>query len=474
MMNQISDVLATRYASQEMRDIWSPEAKIILEREFWIAVLKAQQSLGIDIPQAAIEAYQKSTNKVDLASIAKREQKTKHDVKARIEEFNELAGFEHIHKGLTSRDLTENIEQMQIKKSLELVQNRVVTILASLSRLANEHKELVITGRSHNVAAQVTTLGKRFATTAQEQLLGFNRLTQLLATYPARGLKGPVGTAQDALDLLDQDESKLRDLEETIAQHLGFHQTLTSVGQIYPRSLDYEVATLLYQLASPASSLATTIRLMAGFELVSEGFADGQVGSSAMPHKVNARSSERINGLHVVLNGYVSMLADISGKQWAEGDVSCSVVRRVALPGMFFAFDAIVETFLTVLQGFSVHETAVKAEVDRFLPFLATTKVLMAAVQGGVGRETAHKLIQEHALAATSNLRDGAQVNDFFKRLSADTRLGIDLQTLNSFIESPITLVGAAVAQVDQIVSQCQQIVTKFPDAKNYQPSPIL
>jgi adenylosuccinate lyase len=474
MMNQISDVLATRYASQEMRDIWSPEAKIILEREFWIAVLKAQQSLGIDIPQAAIEAYQKSTNKVDLASIAKREQKTKHDVKARIEEFNELAGFEHIHKGLTSRDLTENIEQMQIKKSLELVQNRVVTILASLSRLANEHKELVITGRSHNVAAQVTTLGKRFATTAQEQLLGFNRLTQLLATYPARGLKGPVGTAQDALDLLDQDQTKLRDLEETIAKHLGFNQTLTSVGQIYPRSLDYEVATLLYQLASPASSLATNIRLMAGFELVSEGFADGQVGSSAMPHKVNARSSERINGLHVVLNGYESMQADISGKQWAEGDVSCSVVRRVALPGMFYAFDAIVETFLTVLQGFTVYESAVKSEVDRYLPFLATTKVLMAAVQGGVGRETAHKVIQEHALAAASNLRDGAQVNDFFKRLSTDARLGIDLQTLNSFIESPIDLVGAAPAQVDQIVDQCQQIVAKFPEAKNYQPSPIL
>lgn len=473
-MNQVSDVLATRYASKEMRDIWSPEAKIILEREFWIAVLKAQQSLGIDIPQAAIEAYQKSINKVDLASIAKREQKTKHDVKARIEEFNEIAGFEHIHKGLTSRDLTENIEQMQIKKSLELVQNRVVTILACLSRLANEHKELVITGRSHNVAAQVTTLGKRFATTAQEQLLGFNRLTQLLATYPARGLKGPVGTAQDALDLLDQDQTKLRDLEETIAKHLGFNQTLTSVGQIYPRSLDYEVATLLYQLASPASSLATTIRLMAGFELVSEGFADGQVGSSAMPHKVNARSSERINGLHVVLNGYVSMLADISGKQWAGGDVSCSVVRRVALPGMFYSFDAIVETFLTVLQGFTVYESVVKSEVDRYLPFLATTKVLMAAVQGGVGRETAHKVIQEHALAAASNLRDGAQVNDFFKRLSTDARLGIDLQTLNSFIESPIDLVGAAVAQVDQIVGQCQQIVAKFPEAKNYQPSPIL
>jgi adenylosuccinate lyase len=168
------------------------------------------------------------------------------------------------------------------------------------------------------------------------------------------------------------------------------------------------------------------------------------------------------------------MLADISGKQWAEGDVSCSVVRRVALPGMFYAFDAIVETFLTVLQGFTVYESAVKSEVDRYLPFLATTKVLMAAVQGGVGRETAHKVIQEHALAAASNLRDGAQVNDFFKRLSTDARLGIDLQTLNSFIESPIDLVGAAPAQVDQIVDQCQQIVAKFPEAKNYQPSPIL
>src|SRR3712207_2840045 len=187
-------------------------------------------------------------------------------------------------------------------------------------------------GRSHNVAAQATTLGKRFATVADEMLVAFDRLEQLLARYPLRGIKGPVGTAQDMLDLLDGDQDRLADLEDRVAVHLGLRRVLTSVGQVYPRSLDFDVLSALVQLTAAPSNLATTIRLMAGLELVTEGFVEGQVGSSAMPHKMNTRSCERVNGLAVVLRGYLSMVSEIAGDQWNEGDVSDSVVRRVALP----------------------------------------------------------------------------------------------------------------------------------------------
>src|SRR4029453_583005 len=208
----------------------------------------------------------------------------------RIEEFNALAGHEHIHQGMTSRDLTENVEQLQVKQSLELARDRVVAALARLGRLAAEHQTLVVAGRTHNVPAQATTLGKRFANIAEEMLTGLARLEELIARYPLRGLKGPVGTAQDQLDLLGGDPEKLARVERRGASPLGFPRVLTSVGQVSPRSLDLDAVSALVQLAAGPSSLAHTIRLMAGQELATEGFRAGQVGSSAVPHKMNTRS----------------------------------------------------------------------------------------------------------------------------------------------------------------------------------------
>ncbi len=218
----VPNVLATRYAGADLAAIWSPEHKIVLERRLWIAVLRAQRDLGIDVPDGVVEAYEDVVEKVDLESIAARERVTRHDVKARIEEFAALAGHEHIHKGMTSRDLTENVEQLQVRQSLELVRQRMVATLARLARLATEHEATVMAGRSHNVAAQATTLGKRFATIADEMLVALERTDDLLARYPLRGVKGPVGTGQDMLDLLGGDETRLADLEQRVAGHLGF------------------------------------------------------------------------------------------------------------------------------------------------------------------------------------------------------------------------------------------------------------
>src|ERR671917_2476086 len=205
----IGNVLANRYASAAMRDIWSAESKIIAERRLWLAVLAGQNDLGVDLggddPATVLAAYERVVDQVDLASIAARERVTRHDVKARIEEFNALAGHQQIHKGMTSRDVTENVEQLQVRRSLEHVRDRCVALLARLAGRATEYAELVMAGRSHNVAAQATTLGKRFANAAEELLLAFARLEELLVRYPLREIKGPMGTAQDTLDLLDGD-----------------------------------------------------------------------------------------------------------------------------------------------------------------------------------------------------------------------------------------------------------------------------
>jgi adenylosuccinate lyase len=468
---RIANVLAGRYASTSLATLWSAEHKIVLERQLWLAVLRAQAAAGIDVPAGAVADYERVLEQVDLESIAARERVTRHDVKARIEEFNALAGHEHVHKGMTSRDLTENVEQLQVLRSLELVRGKTAAVLGRLAALAAEHTDLVVAGRSHNVAAQATTLGKRFATTADELLVAFSRLDELIARYPLRGIKGPVGTAQDMLDLLGSGE-KLAELERTIAGHLGFERVLTSVGQVYPRSLDFDVVSTLVQLAAAPSSLAKTIRLMAGHELVTEGFKPGQVGSSAMPHKMNTRSCERVNGFAVILRGYLSMVGELAGDQWNEGDVSCSVVRRVALPDAFFAFDGLLETFLTVLDEFGAYPAVVARELDRYLPFLGTTKVLMAAVRAGVGRETAHEAIKENAVAVALAMREeGLDRNNLLDRLAADERLPLDRAALDALLADRLSFTGVASAQVAAVVAQVAEVVEKYPA---YEPEPIL
>ena len=464
-------VLADRYASAEMRKVFAPEEKIIAERKLWIAVAKAQAKLGHVIADSVIADYEKVISKVDLASIDAREKITRHDVKARIEEFNALAGHEAIHAGMTSRDLTENIEALQVRNGLSIVHNKTVALLAALAAKAALYSDQPIAGRSHNVPAQITTLGKRFASAAEELLFAYERLVSIQDRYPMRGIKGPVGTAQDSIDLLGSTEAHQK-LESAIAAELGFNRVLDSTGQVYPRSLDYDVVTTLVQIAASPSSLATSIRLMAGAELVTEGFRAGQVGSSAMPHKMNTRSCERVNGLTVILRGYASMVSELAGNQWNEGDVSCSVVRRVALPDAFYAIDGLLETMLTVLNEFGAFPAIIAAELERYLPFLATTKILMASVKAGVGREVAHEVIKEHAVAAALGMREG-KPNNFLDAIAQDNRIPFNRAALDALIGNPLEFTGDARQQVARVVSRIEAISAAHPAAAQYKPGSI-
>jgi len=462
-------ILANRYASSAMKEIWSQESKITAERNLWIAVMKAQAELGFDIPASAIADYEKVKNQIDLASIDKREKELRHDVKARIEEFNALAGHQYIHIAMTSRDLTENIEAFQIVSALKIVQSKTIAVLARLGEKTAEYKALPMVGRSHNVPAQITTLGKRFATVAEELLFAYSRLENLIENFPIRGLKGPVGTAQDSHDIMG---ANYQALEKEIIKSLGFESALNSTGQIYPRSLDYDVITTLVQLSAAPANLATSIRLMAGNDLVSEGFKAGQVGSSAMPHKMNTRSCERINGFAAILKGYAAMIGEVSGNQWNEGDVSDSVVRRVAIADAFYAIDGLLETTLTVLKEFGIFPAMIEKEIQTHLPFLATTKILMAAVKNGLGREDAHEYLKEISLKAATDIRSGKETN-LIDEIAGDARIPLDKPELEKLISSPLEFAGLAQEQCDAVIAKISAITKAHPEAAYYQPSAI-
>ncbi|HBJ87206.1 MAG TPA: adenylosuccinate lyase [Verrucomicrobiales bacterium] len=475
MSDSIPNVLAERYATAPMRALWSPEGKVRLERDYWIAVLKGQRDLGIPVPDGVIEAYEKVKDRVNVAAIMQRERVTRHDVKARIEEFCELAGHEHLHKGMTSRDLTENVEQLQVFRSLLEIRSKSVAVLVGISRRAAETRDIPLTARTHNVAAQVTTLGKRLAMFGEEMLLAFGDLQNVIATYPARGLKGAVGTRLDQITLFNGDAAKASELESRILHHLGMPAAFGAVGQVYPRSLDMQVVASLCQVASGPSSFARTLRLMAGQELASEGFAKGQVGSSAMPHKMNSRSCERVNGLHVILKGYLAMAAGLAGDQWNEGDVSCSVVRRVMLPDAFLALDGLLETFLTILDQMEVFDSVIEQELMRYLPFLLTTTVMMEAVKSGAGRETAHEVIKEHAVQVAKDMRTGkVRENDLLVRLVHDPRLTLTEADMQRIVEAGKANAGDAPQQVDAFCGRVEAIAKEFPDAAKYLPGVIL
>lgn len=474
-MSAIPNVLAGRYASDAMKAIWSAEGRIVLEREFWIAVMKAQKDLGLDIPQEAIDAYERVKGQVNIDSINARERITRHDVKARIEEFCDLAGYQHIHKGMTSRDLTENVEQLQIRRSMDIIMNKVVAACVRMAKHARQWRDVVFAARTHNVAAQATTMGKRVAMFGEELVHWAHAWISAMERYRVRGLKGAVGTQLDQLSLFGKNAATVQELEQRICRHLGIEAKWINVGQVYPRSLDFEIISGLVGLSAGPSSFCKTWRLMVGHELCTEGFAKGQTGSSAMPHKMNPRSCERVNGFHAILKGHLSMIGGIIGDQWNEGDVSCSVVRRCVLPDAFMAADGLFETFITVLDQMDIYEPVIRTELNRYLPFLMTTTIMMEAVKRGVGREEAHEVIKEHAVAVSDDLRHGRiSCNDLLDRLGNDARLRLSREEIQQIYDANAGDTGMAAAQVDGFCAMVDELATRFPDGVEYAPGAIL
>ena len=472
------NILSQRYVTNKMNHIFSEMGKTRLERELWLNVLKAQRDLGLDVPDNVIYAYEEALDDIDLRLIEEIERRTKHDVKSKIEAFCLAAGgYEYIHLGMTSRDLTDNVEQIQIQRAMKLILGKYVSVLRHLIEKSNEYRGIELTARTHHQAAQPTLLGRRFAMWAEELWVHLVEFDAFIESYPFRGIKGAVGTQFDMVNLLGSNEKAL-ELEQHIAKMFGFKNILDSTGQVYPRSLDYKLLSHLAALSSACENLAKSLRLMAGYELMTEGFMKGQVGSSVMPHKMNTRSSERICAFSELLKMYADGGSRLAGDQWEEGDVSCSAIRRVLIPDAFYASDGLLETTLTVLNQMGAYPAVISKEVDRYLPFLATTEILGLAVKHGIGREKAHSLIKKHAIAEALRMREeGSDVNQLMDRLCTEPEFkeaGITEAILSSILEDKTHFLGNADAQITAVQEKTKPLRTKYVKEASYEPGDIL
>ena len=472
------NVLSQRYATPEMNAIFSEMGKTRMERQLWLSVLKAQKKMGLKLPEDAIQRYERVVDDIDLDHIKEIELRTKHDVKAKIEAYNQAAGgLELVHMGMTSRDLTENVEQLQIMKACRLIHGKYVSVLRHMLDKAEEYKHIELTGRTHHQAAQTTLLGRRFSMWAEELLVHLEEFEKFIESYPLRGMKGAVGTQFDMVHLLGSPEKALV-LEEMVTQELGFTNTLNSPGQVYPRSLDYKLVSHLAALASACENYAKTIRLMAGYELVTEGFVKGQVGSSVMPHKMNTRSTERICAFSHLLKMYADGASRLAGDQWEEGDVSCSAMRRVIIPDAFYACDGLLETTLTVLNNMGAYPEVIGKEVDRYLPFLATTEILAIALKHNIGREKAHATIKKYAISEALRMREtGLTENMLIPKLIDDPvfkKAGISKAELEEVLKDRHHFVGNALIQIEAVKEKSQPILDRYSVEAGYEPKDIL
>ncbi len=472
------NVLSQRYATDKINNIFSEQGKTRLERELWLSVLKAQRKLGLDVPDNVVYAYEEALDDIDLDMIKEIEQRTKHDVKAKIEAYCLAAGgYEYIHLGMTSRDLTDNVEQIQIQRAMRVIHGKFVSVLRHLVTRADEYRGIMLTARTHHQPAQPTLLGRRFAMWAEELWLHLVAFEQFIESYPFRGIKGAVGTQFDMVNLLDSHKKAL-EIEQHVAKSLGFENILDSTGQVYPRSLDYKLLMHLSVLASACENFAKSMRLMAGYELMTEGFRKGQVGSSVMPHKMNTRSSERICAFSELLKMYADGGSRLSGDQWEEGDVSCSAVRRVLIPDAFYASDGLLETTLTVLNQMGAYPVVISNEVDRYIPFLATTEILGLAVQHGIGREQAHSLIKKHAIAEALRMREeGSDANQLMDRLCnepAFKEAGITDKMLSGALTERAHFLGNADRQITMVQEKIKPVLKRYAKEAGYEPGDIL
>ena len=471
------NVLSERYATDRMNEIFSTRGKILLERELWIAVAIAQKQLGVDIPARAIARYRSARERINLDLIRRIEKRTRHDLAARIEAFNRAAGTEGaIHLGMTSRDVTDTVEGVQIRRAAELIFGKYISVLRHLVDGAREYRRLPLTARTHHQPAQPTVLGRRLAMWAEELYEHLRAFEAFIRDYPLRGLKGPVGTRSDMIRLMGSRDKAAR-LERMVARQLGFRRILSAPGQVYPRSLDYAFLTHLTALASAPENFAKSIRLMAGGELITEGFSREQVGSSAMPHKMNTRSAERICALAELVKTYAGGASRLAGDQWEEGDVSCSAVRRVIVPDACYASDGLCETALTVLNRMKPYPAAMRSELDRFLPLLATTEILILAVERGISRDRAHRIIRKHATAELDAVREGARPPQLAARLARDTafrKAGIGREQIEAVQEQVRRSAGDAARQIGQVTAKARRLIRKYPAAAQYEPGEIL
>ena len=453
-ITQYGSPLAERYASAEMLQLWSPAVRHGLWRQLWLALAEAEQSLGVPIPDEAIAQMRRSLDEIDFVAVAAYERRFRHDVMAHVHAFGDVApaAKPYIHLGATSAFVTDNADLILMRRGLDLLRGRVVSVLRALSAFARQWRDEPTLGYTHLQPAQLTTVGKRATLWMQDLVLDLVDIDYRRATLPFRGVKGTTGTQASFLELFDGEHEKVRELDRRVTAAMDFTHSLAVTGQTYTRKIDAQVLGVVAGVAASAGKFSSDVRMLQAFGEMEEPFETEQIGSSAMAYKRNPMRAERINSLARFVGSLEPNANQTHAVQYFERTLDDSANRRLVIPESFLATDAILILMANVASGLEVHPARIRQRVNDELPFMATEALIVRAVRAGGDRQAVHEVIRRHSVAAARAMKDGgAARNDMLERLAADPEYGVPIGDLRDTLE-PHRFVGRSAAQVDEFL----------------------
>jgi adenylosuccinate lyase len=447
--------LADRYASQAMLELWSLQTRHGLWRRLWLALAEAERELGVAIPADAIAQMREHLDDIDFAKVAEYEKRFRHDVMAHIHAFGDVAPAAKgvIHLGATSCFVTDNGDLIQMRRGLELLRGRLVSVIRALSAFAKQWKNEPALGYTHLQPAQLTTVGKRATLWLQDLVLDLADLDHRLANIPMRGVKGTTGTQASFLELFEGDHAKVRALDTKVCHAMGFPGSIPVSGQTYSRKVDQQVLDILAGIAASAAKFASDLRMLQSFGEIEEPFGKEQIGSSAMAYKRNPMRSERINSLARFVLSISGTANETHSVQYFERTLDDSAIRRITIPEAFLATDAIVILLESIVSGLEVHPARIRARLNEELPFMATEALIVRAVNAGGDRQAVHEVIRVHSIAAARAMKDEGKANDMLERLAKDPAFPVPSEDLAA-VTDPMRFVGRAPQQVDEFLAE--------------------
>lgn len=447
--------LADRYASQAMLELWSLQTRHGLWRRLWLALAEAERDLGVAIPADAIAQMREHLDDIDFAKVAEYEKRFRHDVMAHIHAFGDVAPAAKgvIHLGATSCFVTDNGDLIQMRRGLELLRGRLVSVIRALSGFAKQWRAEPALGYTHLQPAQLTTVGKRATLWLQDLVLDLADLDHRLASIPMRGVKGTTGTQASFLELFGGDHAKVRELDTKVCHAMGFPGSIPVSGQTYSRKIDQQVLDVLAGIAASAAKFASDLRMLQSFGEIEEPFGKEQIGSSAMAYKRNPMRSERINSLARFVLSISGTANETHSVQYFERTLDDSAIRRITIPEAFLATDAIVILLENIVSGLDVHPARIRARLNEELPFMATEALIVRAVNAGGDRQAVHEVIRVHSIAAARAMKDEGKPNDMLDRLAKDPAFPVPSEDLAA-VTDPMRFVGRAPQQVDDFLAE--------------------
>ncbi len=453
MKNTYESPLSSRYASPEMLYIFSPDKKFSTWRRLWIALARAEMELGLPISQAQIDELESQKDNINYEVARQKEKELRHDVMAHIHAYGDLcpSAMPILHLGATSCYVGDNTDIIIMREGLQLIRGKMVRILNSLGKFADQYKSQPTLGFTHFQAAQLVTVGKRATLWMNELLMDLEEVEFRLDNLMMLGSKGTTGTQASFLELFAGDHAKVIELDKKIAEEMGFDKVTPVAGQTYSRKVDASILATLSSVAQSAHKFASDLRLLCHLKEIEEPFEANQVGSSAMPYKRNPMRSERICALarYVIIDAMNPAMT--SANQWFERTLDDSANKRIAVSEAFLAVDAILNLYENVAENLIVHPKVIEKRIMEELPFMATENILMEAVKRGGNRQDLHEKIREHSIAAGSQVKDYGMENDLLERIAADATFGLSMQDIQMHL-NPSQYIGRCPQQVDEFL----------------------